>query len=133
MDGGLGSHQVTCCATAGCSYRTVKFRNKKNKGFYSLIHGTMIKILYCFVHSIYYLKAALIHSRDNPHSGRDGLLHGNLSAATPKADRPSREMLHQSPNIHRLENQFYKNARANNDKILCVRYILYIKIIQKSL
>ena len=92
--GGLGSHQVMCCATAGCRYRTVKFRNKKNKGFYSLICGTMIKILYCFVHSIYYLKAALIHSRDNPHSGREGLLHGNLSAATPKADRPSREMLH---------------------------------------
>ena len=49
--------------------------------------------------------------------------------ATSLAARPSRElMLHQSPNIHSLENQFYKNMAAKNDKILCVRYILYMKL-----
>ena len=42
-------------------------------------------------------------------------------------------VVHQTPTIHSLENQFYKNMTANNDKILCVRYILYIEIIQKSL
>ena len=42
-------------------------------------------------------------------------------------------VLRQSSHIHSLENQFYKNMTANNDKILCVRYKLYIKIIQKSL
>ena len=81
---GLGSHQVTYCAAAGGECWTVTFRNKKNKGFYSLIHGTMIKILYCSIRSIYYLNAALVHSRANPHSGLDDLLHGNLSAATPR-------------------------------------------------
>ena len=42
---------------------------KKNKGVYSLIHGTMIKILYSFICTIYYVKDFLIHSRDNTHSG----------------------------------------------------------------
>ena len=75
---------VTYCAAAGSECWTVTFRNKKNKGFYSLIHGTMIKILYCSIRSIYYLNAALVHSRANPHLGLDDLLHGNLSAATPR-------------------------------------------------
>ena len=51
-------------------------------------------------------------------------LPGNLSAAILSRDL----MLHQSPNIHSLENQFYKNMTAKNDKILCVRCILYIQL-----
>ena len=50
----------------------------------------MIKILYSFICTIYYVKGFLIHSRVIADSGGDDMLPGNISAARVLLDQAAK-------------------------------------------